>query len=186
VKSQWFYRIGGEESGPHSFDELAELVRSGRITEEVSIRRQGADRWTPASEVVGLFRAARREPAADVSPLVESPAEPSPAVAPPRAKRSEEDAEESEPPVRRRGLPIAVATCVLGVGIAIGTGWQVTRREVPRFQRLPPPAPIYFFGFGPLTRFDYIVCWADVMGVAAGGLWWTASRMTRKRAGTGH
>lgn len=59
MASRWFYRVFDQEMGPVGFQDLAELVRAGTLTEEDRVRREFGDEWIAAREVIGLFRAAQ-------------------------------------------------------------------------------------------------------------------------------
>jgi len=95
MASRWFYRVFDQEMGPVAFQDLAELVRAGTLTEEDRVRREFSDDWIPAREVIGLFRASQGQAVASESPERESvTSAPEPrlhasevAVAAPRARR---------------------------------------------------------------------------------------------------
>ena len=63
MASKWLCKVLGQQVGPVSFREMAEMVRSGTLKEDDPVRREGASQWTRAGEVIGLFRAAAKEPA---------------------------------------------------------------------------------------------------------------------------
>lgn len=54
MHDRWLYRSSGEEFGPVPFEVIAELARSGLISPEDEVCREGAG-WHAAGEIVGLF-----------------------------------------------------------------------------------------------------------------------------------
>jgi hypothetical protein len=86
MASQWSCKLLGQEVGPVSFREMAEMVRAGTLKEDDPVRRQGTSEWTRAREVIGLFRVAAKEPpAATPKPQAEpqraeAPGKPKPAA----------------------------------------------------------------------------------------------------------
>ncbi len=131
MASQWFCTVLGQEIGPVSFREMAEMVRSGTLKEEDPVRREGMSEWTRAREVIGLFRSAAKEPA---QPASQARAEPKPAQAPGKTKDAERPLEAPRQFGRRRvllaaGLVVGLVLLVAGV-----SAWRATRRE-----RFPEP-----------------------------------------------
>ena len=131
MASRWFCKVLGQQVGPVSFREMAEMVRSGTLKEDDPVRREAASEWTPARKVIGLFRAAAKE-AAQATP--EAKAAPKRAQAPGKPKRAEPPPRETRPIGRRRvllagGLVVALVLLVAGV-----SAWRASRRE-----RFPEP-----------------------------------------------
>jgi len=60
MSSFWCYQLLGEEFGPLTFQELAELVASGTLSEDGLVRREADSQWMRVDEVVGLLRAANQ------------------------------------------------------------------------------------------------------------------------------
>lgn len=56
--SQWHYRWKGQEKGPVSFQNLAQLIRSGDLSEDDFVRRVHSTAWVRARDVIGLLHAA--------------------------------------------------------------------------------------------------------------------------------
>ena len=54
--------------GPVSFQELAEIVRVGTITEDDHVRREIGGDWIRAGDVIGLFHVAQNQAAAESKP----------------------------------------------------------------------------------------------------------------------
>ena len=52
MASRWFYRVGGQEVGPVTFQEMAQLVRDGRLTDGDRVRREISNEWIAAREGV--------------------------------------------------------------------------------------------------------------------------------------
>jgi hypothetical protein len=63
----WYFHVAGEELGPISFKELAELIRMRVLAEEDLVRPSWKDAAQRADSVVGLFRMSRL-------PIAEQPA----------------------------------------------------------------------------------------------------------------
>ena len=134
MASQWFCRVLGQQVGPVSFKELAEMFRAGTLKETDPVRREGATKWTRAREVIGLSRAAATEPA---KKKPEAQAESGEAPAP--SEHAERPS--GEPPrIGRRQL-------LLGAGLVVGlvllvagvSAWRNgARARFPEPRHLPP------------------------------------------------
>jgi len=72
MASRWYLQVEGGEVGPLTFQELAELIRAGKLTEQDRVRRESSGDWIRADEVIGLFHVARQQ-----EPIVPSDASPS-------------------------------------------------------------------------------------------------------------
>jgi hypothetical protein len=126
MASQWFCKVLGREVGPISFEELADLVRKGTLTEEDPVLRKGAHEWKKAREVIGLFRAAAREPVEEAPPPEPKPAPPTTPFKPKKPSRWRPRL----PRVGRRA--IITACCTLILIVLVGTavrGLMSGRRE---------------------------------------------------------
>jgi len=77
MASRWFYKLFDQEVGPVGFQDLAEMVAKGTLTEDDRVRREFSEEWIAARDVIGLFRAAQVAP-----PAASTEAEPR-AAAPP-------------------------------------------------------------------------------------------------------
>jgi hypothetical protein len=113
------------------------MVRSGTLKETDPVRREGADKWTRAREVIGLFRAAAKEPAKaepEAKARPEAQAEPKPGAAPGRSEQPERPP--SQPPrIGRRRVVMAVGLIGALVLLVAGvSAWRANRRE-----RFPEP-----------------------------------------------
>ena len=137
MASQWFCKVLGQELGPVSFREMAEMARAGTLKEDDPVRREGTSQWTRAGEVIGLFRAAAKErPQAPP----QAKAEPQPAQAPSQTK-------EAQPPPtgpQRIGLRQVFLAGGLVVGLLLlvvaVSAWRANRRErFPEPSQAPPP-----------------------------------------------
>ena len=138
MASQWFCRVLGQEIGPVSFREMAEMVRARTLKKDDPVRREGTSQWTRAGEVIGLFRAAGKE-ATQGRP--ETKGEPQPVPAPGKTKAAE------RPPAaprwfgRRRALLAGAMVVGLVLLVAGVSAWRASRRErFPEPRRTSPKA----------------------------------------------
>lgn len=113
MASQWFYRIFGEEFGPSSFQDMAELVRKGTLTEEDSVRRAESRDWVRARDVVGLFRD-QAQPSPVVAPQTEQAS--NPIAAKPEQEQTRSAAGGAGRPWKRAA---AATGLLLATGVAI-------------------------------------------------------------------
>ncbi len=126
MASQWFCKVLGQEIGPVGFPDLVEMVRAGTLKEDDPVRREAATEWTLAGEVVGLLRAAEKEPA-KAAP-VGAPAEPEPVSAP-------AEAEAAQPrPIGRRRMLAGAGLVAMVLLAALLSAWRSNRRA-----RFPEP-----------------------------------------------
>ena len=190
--SRWICIIDGVESGPHSFQELAALVRTRRLSTDAPVRSQESNQWVPAEDVIGLMRAVRMQQSASETASEESARTAgalwddvvsAASTATPDAARSgrHDRRVHSHSASSARVLLFATATCLLGLALGISSAWRMINVDVPRFQHAPPPTPIHFFGFGPLSQLEYFFCWADVALVALVLVWLGITRFTPRR-----
>ena len=131
MASQWFCNVLGQQIGPVSFREMAGMVRARTLKEDDPVRREGTSQWIRAREVIGLFRAAAKEPA---QARPETKAEPPPVEIPGKPKQAERPPAKPPRLGRRRallagGLVVGLVLLVAGV-----TAWRASRRE-----RFPEP-----------------------------------------------
>ncbi|NQT17184.1 MAG: DUF4339 domain-containing protein, partial [Planctomycetes bacterium] len=131
MASQWFCRVLGQEMGPLSFQDLAEMVRAGTLTDNDPVRRKESSEWTPAGEVIGLFRAAKSEAAETAPPDSEAPPEPAPT---PREPTKPKPAlwKGFVPRPGRRGLLWMGGVGVVAL-VAVLTVWAWRARQSRRF-----------------------------------------------------
>ncbi len=193
--SRWICIIDGVESGPHSFQELAALIRTGRLSTESRVRSQESNQWVPAEDVIGLMRAVRMQQSASESASVESARTAgslwndvvsAASTATPDAARSGRRGRRVHSHSASSALVqlFAGAACLLGLALGISSVWREVIIDVPRFQFEPPPAPIHFFGFGPLSQSEYLFCWLDVALVAFILVWLGVTRLRPQRPQT--
>ncbi|NQT16929.1 MAG: DUF1583 domain-containing protein [Planctomycetes bacterium] len=109
METKWFCRILGKEIGPLSSQDLVELVRSGTLTKNDPVRRQGNNKWIRAREVEGLFRLAASDPATAAGPDLDDRSEPVPSA----------DKTEAGEPLGQGARRTAARRLVLGSGIVI-------------------------------------------------------------------
>ena len=131
MASRWFCKVLGQEMGPVDFREMVEMARSGTLKEDDPVRREGATGWTRAGDVIGLFRAAAREPA---PPQPKAETEPKPVRAEGEAKPPE--ARAAVPPRIGRRQVLLAGGMVLGLLLLVAavSAWRANRRE-----RFPEP-----------------------------------------------
>lgn len=145
MASRWFYRVFDQEMGPVGFQDLAEMVRAGTLTADDRVRREFSQDWTPAREVIGLFRAPR-EPDAEPSPSEPAPASPAPIANVELAKPV--DAVPTSPPRRRRFPRLGTwgwigAAIVLVVAAIVGyETWSHRRSRIFPESALKKPRPV--------------------------------------------
>lgn len=159
MASRWFYRLFDQELGPVGFQDLAQMVAKGTLTEDDRVRREFSEDWIAARDVIGLLRAAQAEPSRP------TPVEPEPSTAQPslgaglptlpdgrpevssvsrdlrsaplrgretRAQRGETRAQRWQIP--RPGLRTSVVAALIAVLLAIvayETWWRRTPRRFP-------------------------------------------------------
>jgi len=58
MTEEWIVRVQGKEYGPANIDTLREWKREGRLLPENEARNMGADLWSTAAAIPGLFEAA--------------------------------------------------------------------------------------------------------------------------------
>ena len=180
MASQWYQKTPTAERGPLTFAELAQLVRVGTLGEDDLVRRDGQGEWQRVANVVGLLRAARKggssetqgreQPHKSSPPALDKPLSPVRVV---RQESSRGDPEQGQAAAEsgmwggKVGLRTVLAT-ILGLAVitaAVVGGWhwheEATRFPLPTGLRPPPPAGRFFFGWGPLSLFEYLLVWAD-------------------------
>src|SRR6266404_9199409 len=72
MMEEWIVRVQGKEYGPANIDTLREWKREGRLLPENEARNMGADLWSTAGAIPGLFDAVTSEAASAVR-LMEPP-----------------------------------------------------------------------------------------------------------------
>lgn len=53
--SEWFYMVGGRQTGPVSSKQLKELASAGQVSPDTLIWKTGLAKWLKATSVKGLF-----------------------------------------------------------------------------------------------------------------------------------
>ncbi len=147
MASQWFCEVLGQEIGPVGFREMVEMVRAGTLKEDDRIRRDGTSEWIRAQEVIGLFRAATKEPA-KAQPQAKAQAKPTPA--PVKAKEGQRPS--AEPPRIGRRRVVLAGGFVLGLVILV-TGisvWRANRRQTLPEARQRGPRVVHDDPLAPL------------------------------------
>ena len=142
MASQWFCKVLGQEMGPLSFQDLAEMLRAGTLTESDPVRRKESSQWTPARDIIGLLRAAKIEADETVPPDSESP----PELAPPPCEPTKPKPASRKvfiPRPGRRGLLWMGGVGVVAL-VAVLAVWTWRARQSRRFPepRLGKPRTI--------------------------------------------
>ncbi len=109
--SEWHFRWKGQDKGPVSFQQLAQLVRSERLSEEDTVRRADSTEWVRVRDVSGLLYIAGLEEAELETEAASPPvADPSPrsSVPPPKTK-----------PLPRRFPRIGRRRILVGTGVGV-------------------------------------------------------------------
>lgn len=175
--SQWRYKAKEGELGPVSFQELADLVRNGKVAEGALVCREGAPNWEPAWHVPGLLRAAGIVEPGD-SPMVEKEG----GLAAhdgvtPALPRNEREIMASLP---RREITLAdvvrgIVAAAVGV-LAVGFFYRWASQAMTAFP-MPPTIvdgetiDCYFPLIGRCTLLECGLLYVDVFAVAAVATW---------------
>jgi hypothetical protein len=173
--SQWRCKIDGAEVGPVSFQELAGIVREGKASEHVLVRREGAANWEPAWHVPGLLRAAGIVEAGD-SPLAQ------PVLSDPSQGAGSLPTLPGYVPAATRA-PLFTLVDVVGAGIAAAVGlltvgffYHWANQTLTAFP-LPPQevegeiVDCYFPVVGRCTKLECGLLYLDVFALAAAAAW---------------
>jgi len=135
MASRRFLKVLDQETGPVTFQDLVEMIRAGRLTEDGLVRREIGSEWIRARDVIGLFPIARGQAAGPAPPEVEEEAESTPRPKPAATTA----ARVSKPPRKRQrwkaigGLLVVLAlaaTCVL---------WATRRPRGVKPRTIKPP-----------------------------------------------
>lgn len=68
----WFYKLGNQEIGPLTSQQLKQLADEKRLNPGDPVRRETDERWVPASSVKGLFPMVKSVPVGEVLPVGET------------------------------------------------------------------------------------------------------------------
>ena len=129
MATQWYVRIGGRESGPHSTENLKQLGASGRIPATAEVRRDNGP-WVSATSVQGLVTA----PAAHRRDSVSMSADETLRVAAPLPATAVQTAQ----PVAAGSVPTLAAPRSVASAAAPIAAAPAAPRSVP--QPISPPA----------------------------------------------
>jgi len=177
--STWRCKVDDGEIGPIAFQELADLLREGKIGEQTRVRREGAANWEPAWNVVGLMEAARREPPAtgsgDYATTERTSARPRDAPGHRLGSARATGGVESGPGILANSATLArVAAAGL---VALAATALVHRWVYWKTMIFPPPrdggAAAYWFPLlGECSALEYALAYVDLFAVAAVVAWW--------------
>ncbi|MGO8752628.1 MAG: DUF4339 domain-containing protein [Thermoguttaceae bacterium] len=138
MATRWFVKFSDVESGPIPFHDLAGMVGDGRLTEDDWVRREIGTEWIRARNVLGLFRAAGKQPAPCEPPVLvedETPRTPEPAIRVPCDPEPQEPRSISS---RRRSFLVAGAIAFVAVA-EFGGWWYVSRPRGIKPRIIRPP-----------------------------------------------
>ena len=130
MASQWYCRVLGQEVGPVGFPEMAEMIRAGTLKENDQVRRKGTTEWIAARDVIGLFRAAKTQPA----PKTPAAAKPQPPRAPDKPAAQQKPAAPRRRMGKRQVLAGAGVVIALLAVVVLVSAWRSRQRE-----RFPEP-----------------------------------------------
>jgi len=151
MASQWWCRVAGQELGPVTFQDLAQMVRAGKLKEDDRVRRELSNEWIAARDVIGLFRAAQVPVAAPAAGDKSTP------VGVPRAT------EESKPgpaAPAKPGSPFAASPEAQSSGPAeVTASAEAASSAVPKPDRLRRAAWVLAFAAAAILVLDRGYAW---------------------------
>ena len=189
--STWQYKIEEKQHGPVSFQELAGLLREGKVVQSTHVCRSGTMNWEPAWRVPGLLRAAGIVEAGD-SPAVEAKQatlDVQTALTPALSQRTQKERErategQSEGEMRRPRSLSSSLSLVLSVFIgvlAVGFFYRWASQAMLAFPM--PPTVVdgelincYFPLVGRCTMVERGLLYLDVFGLAAVATWYAVGQ----------
>lgn len=117
VKAEWIAKVGGEEYGPFTWDQMLQMSAEGRVTPELPIRKASDSQWSTAAEIPGLLGSPKT--AAPVPKQAAKPAAPSAAT--PTSKSAVKKAKPlARPPTGRPVPPVVTTPQNIPAGIPVG------------------------------------------------------------------
>ncbi|MSR57925.1 MAG: DUF4339 domain-containing protein [Planctomycetaceae bacterium] len=181
------------EMGPLTFDELAQRIADGSLTEDDLVRREASGEWQPVHKVVGLQHRARQLETRAAARNVAMPDAAASFTSGPVAMVAVTTIEDFTSPLpssdsdseARRPIRLAllsVPATLLVVWLA-WTGWSAhvesRRFPLPVHLRDQAAAGWHFLGWGPLSGLEYVLLWCDAVGVAAFVVYLIARQLRR-------
>lgn len=172
-----------------SFGELAELVRTGKVTEGTRVARVGSTDWQPAWRVPGLLRAAGitepgDSPAIDDSGFRVQGSDQQTALAPGVAQVGRQATLTPALSRRERGILVVRGAIAAAVGL-LGVGFFYRWAHQTSLAFPMPPQEVdgewidcYFPLVGRCTSFECGLLYFDVFAVAAVATWHALRRST--------
>ena len=130
MDAQWFYRAGGQQSGPVDSRELRRLADSGIVKPNTLVRQGASGRWGHAEQVRGLFQRSTPAPSSSLG------------ATPPLPESGSLVNEASEKP--ERVWPVTWAAIIVGSGTVLLLLWALVFRggSAPQQQAEKDQAPL--------------------------------------------
>ena len=122
-------KVGGEEYGPFSWDQMLQMAAEGRVPPELPIRQASDSQWSTAEAIPGLLGGAKPAP----------PRPPAKAAAAAGKSAVKKARPLGPPPVSRPAPPIVVPPQNIPAGIPVGTPVAFTLGSAPSSVVEPPP-----------------------------------------------
>ncbi len=124
-------KVGGEEYGPFTWDQMPQMAAEGRVPPELPIRQASDSQWSAAAIIPGLLSGTKPAPAQPV------------AMPPAKAAAGKSAVKKARPlgppPVSRPAPPIVVPPQNIPAGIPVGTPVAFTLGSAPSSVVEPPP-----------------------------------------------
>ncbi len=76
MATEWFYGAAGTQAGPHSEEEIRNLISSGTISRETLVWHQGMNDWTAAGKIQQFFGETKPSPQSSSASASANPANP--------------------------------------------------------------------------------------------------------------
>src|SRR6186997_3050007 len=97
-------KVGGEEYGPFTWDQMLQMAAEGRVTPELPVRKASDPKWSTAADISGLLGSAK---SAAPKPAAKSAA---PSASTPAGKSAVKKAKPLARPPSGRPVPPVVTT----------------------------------------------------------------------------
>lgn len=126
-------KVGGEEYGPFTWDQMLQMAAEGRVTPDLPVRQASAAEWSTAALIPGLLSGAKPAPC---RPAAKPPAKAATAA----GKSAVKKARPLGPPaVSRPAPPIVAPPQNIPAGIPVGSPVGSANGAAPRSFVEPPP-----------------------------------------------
>ncbi|MGI8980823.1 MAG: DUF4339 domain-containing protein [Pirellulaceae bacterium] len=126
-------KVGGEEYGPFTWDQMLQMAAEGRVTPDLPVRQASDAEWSTAAAIPGLLGGAKPAPPRPA-------ARPSTKAAAASGKSAVKKARPlGPPPISRPAPPIVVPPQNIPTGIPVGSPVGVALGSAPATFVAPPP-----------------------------------------------